>query len=90
MQFGVLIFLDLSLEAWTRGGAPAVSNSYAAMIQILEQCLVPFSGVLDKLDDQNRIFLFSFLHAAGTPSMYNFVKRFVELFDGNWETFAIE
>ncbi len=83
MQFGLLIFLNPSLEAQTRGGAPAVSDSCAVTIQILEQRLVPFSGLFDKLDDQNRIFLFKFLRAAGTPSVYNFVKRFVESFDRN-------
>ena len=77
------VFLDPSVEARTRGGAPALSDSYAATIQILQERLLPFSGVLDQLDDHNRIFLFSFLRAAGTPSVYNFVKRFVEFFDGN-------
>ncbi|KAK0197082.1 hypothetical protein F5146DRAFT_994860 [Armillaria mellea] len=73
--FGVSVFLDPSVEAWTRGSAPSLSNSYMVIIQILLECLLPFSGVLDQLDDHNHIFLFSFLHAAGTPSVYNFVKR---------------
>ncbi|KAK0484276.1 hypothetical protein EDD18DRAFT_1111674 [Armillaria luteobubalina] len=70
--FGVSVLLDPSLEMRTKTGAPTCSNTYVATIDLLQQRLVPFTPALDALDDQNR-----------TPSVYNFVKNFVETFDQN-------
>ncbi|PBK68046.1 hypothetical protein ARMSODRAFT_1020073 [Armillaria solidipes] len=81
--FGVSILLDPSLEMCTKTGAPTCSNTYVVTIDLLQQRLVPFTPALDALDDQNRVFLFNFLHAMGTPSVYNFIKNFVKTFDQN-------
>ncbi|KAK0441221.1 uncharacterized protein EV420DRAFT_1121186 [Desarmillaria tabescens] len=82
-MFGVSVFLDPSLEIRTKSGAPAFSETYVTTIDLLEQGLRPFSEYLDKVDQQNRVFLFNFLRAAGTLAVYNFIKNFVETFDRN-------